>query len=73
MAINVYVPTTWVDDSVPSINAVNLNKIEQGIDAVTDEVIDLRNNPTKASETVLGVVKMWTTNVGGVITGHFEI
>lgn len=26
-----YIKTVWVDDSVPAINASNLNKIEQGI------------------------------------------
>lgn len=73
MALNNYIPTVWVKGSIPAINAVNLNKMEAGIDAVTDEVIDLRTNPTKASETVLGVVKMWTTTSGGLVTGHFEI
>lgn len=31
-----YVKTTWVNGSVPAINATNLNHIETGIDEVTD-------------------------------------
>ena len=38
--MNGYTKTTWVDNSVPAINAENLNHIEQGIKDVTDEVIN---------------------------------
>ena len=38
--MNGYTKTTWINNSVPAINAENLNHIEQGIKDVTDEVID---------------------------------
>lgn len=33
-----YTKTEWVNDSVPAINATNLNKIEQGIKDIDTEV-----------------------------------
>lgn len=39
MAIEEYVPTKYINDSIPAINASNLNKTENGLKAVTDEVI----------------------------------
>ena len=41
MAIADYIKTIWANGSAPAINADNLNKIEDGIDAVTDEAIRL--------------------------------
>ena len=38
--MNGYTKTTWIDNSVPAINAENLNHIEQGLKDVTDEVIN---------------------------------
>ena len=62
MSIAKYVPTEWENSRAPAINQTNLNKIERGIETVTDETIELRDNPTKAQETVLGVTKMWLTD-----------
>jgi len=56
-----YVKTDWVDDSVPAINASNLNKIEAGIETATDIAEELRDNPVKASETQFGNMKCWVT------------
>ena len=61
MGIPTYTPTEWENDRAPAISETNLNKIEKGIKAVTDETIDLRDNPVKAQETVAGVAKMWVT------------
>ena len=72
MAIPIYNPTSWIDDSVPAINAKNLNKIEQGIKVVTDEVIDLKSTPTKATEVTFGVVKMWVVGTGDDADGHIS-
>jgi hypothetical protein len=33
-----YIKTTWVNGSAPPINATNLNKIEDGIEDVTDDL-----------------------------------
>lgn len=46
MALNEYVPTHWEDaDSTASpINAASLNKIEGGIEAVTDAAMGLETN-----------------------------
>ena len=41
MAINEYIPTEWVDNAAPAINAANLNHIELGIKNATDETIRL--------------------------------
>ena len=30
MALQSYVPTSWVNGTAPAINAVNLNKMKQG-------------------------------------------
>ena len=67
-----YIPTVYVNDSVPAINASNLNKTENGLKDVTDAVIDLRDNPVVASETVFGVARIWTTTDGGDVTGHIS-
>ena len=56
-----YVKTEWVNDSVPAINAGNLNKIEAGIENATNIAEDLRDNPQKASETQFGDIKCWVT------------
>ncbi len=54
-----YIPTQWVDNAAPAINAANLNHIELGIKDATDTVIqntgditvlrqdvdDIQNNP----------------------------
>ena len=34
-----YVPTEWVNGTAPAINAINLNHMELGIEAVTNEVL----------------------------------
>lgn len=39
MALTAYTPTIWVNGATPALNATNLNKMETGIDAVTDESI----------------------------------
>lgn len=39
MSLLAYAKTTWVDDAAPPVNAANLNKLEQGIYDVTNEVI----------------------------------
>ena len=36
--INSYVKTEWVNGQAPALNAANLNKIEQGIYDITEEV-----------------------------------
>ena len=72
MAIPEYVPTDWVDDSIPALNAFNLNKIESGIKDVTKEVVDKIDTLPKASETVFGVIKMWKTGAAGDRTAHFQ-
>jgi len=43
MAMEIYVPTVWVNETAPSIDSTNLNHIEQGIQDVTAEVIVLTN------------------------------
>jgi hypothetical protein len=43
MALQDYVPTEWVNGTLPAINATNLNHIEEGIDLVTDAVINLES------------------------------
>lgn len=58
MAIADYIKTIWANGSAPAINADNLNKIEDGIDVVTDEanlidsrVTDLENGiPVESME-----------------------
>jgi len=69
MAIPDYVPTTWVDDSVPAINALNLNKIEQGIDVATDAINELEQQIPE-DPTVVGEITMF----GGATSpsGWFE-
>lgn len=39
MAIDEYIPTEYINDSIPAINASNLNKLENAVKSVTDEVI----------------------------------
>ena len=39
MALTAYSTTTWVNGSAPAINATNLQKIETGINDVTNAVI----------------------------------
>lgn len=36
--MNSYAKTTWVDNDIPALDAQNLNHIEDGIYAVTEEV-----------------------------------
>ena len=62
MSLQEYVPVQWVDDAAPAIDDTNLNHIENGIKAVTDETKRLAEAPTYAQETVPGVSKMWLTN-----------
>lgn len=42
-----YKKTEWVNDSEPYINAENLNNIEQGIEAVTNEVTEIEESLTE--------------------------
>lgn len=69
--IEVYTPTTWVDNSSPDIDAEHLNKPEQAIKRVTDalnsavDVIkDLQSQVTKNSGAISDVnnnlSKKWT-------------
>ena len=41
--IDSYVKTNWVNGQAPALNAANLNKIEQGIYDVTEEVRNLNS------------------------------
>ena len=62
MALPTYVRTEWIDDTAPSLEADNLNKLEQGLYAVTEEVKGLNVPPAyvlpKANSTVIGGVKI---------------
>ncbi len=52
--MNKYTKTTYINDSEPYLSAENLNNTENGLEAVTDEVIDLETLvDTKASKTDL--------------------
>ena len=42
-----YKKTAWVNDAEPYINAENLNNIEQGIEAVTNEVTEVEESLTE--------------------------
>ena len=42
--MNEYVKTAWVNGQAPALSADNLNKIESGIKAVTDKVLELEAN-----------------------------
>ena len=47
----VYTPTTWVNNSAPSINATNLNKIEQGIAAVSAAAVNVKDYGAAGDDT----------------------
>jgi hypothetical protein len=47
MAISEYIPTQWVDNAAPAINAANLNHIEHGIKNDTDETIRIGGEITR--------------------------
>lgn len=36
-----YVPTVWIDDQAPAIDAVNLNHIENGIESAHNDIADI--------------------------------
>ena len=45
MALNDYTRTEWVNGTAPAVNALNLNKIEEGIFDATEAVQVLEDNP----------------------------
>jgi len=45
MALEIYVPTDWVNNTTPAINESNLNKIETAIDVNRDFLISLGTVP----------------------------
>ena len=45
MALEVYVPTDWVNGTTPAINEINLNHIEQGIGKNRQSLIDIGDIP----------------------------
>ena len=78
MAISEYIPTQWVDNAAPAINAANLNHIEQGIKANTDTIIndilpEINEPPYElpgATPTKLGGIRVEVVDNGdGTYTG----
>lgn len=75
-----YIPTQWVDNAAPAINAANLNHLELGIKDATDAVINneqrleqLEQNPyvlPGATPTEIGGVRVEVVDNGdGTFTG----
>lgn len=59
--MNNYVPTAWVNDSIPALDAENLNHIEAGVRAVTDAVLALHAagiSPDAIAATILSAAKL---------------
>jgi len=72
--MSVYVPTDWVNNTTPSINARNLNHLEAGIETAHQEISDIVSGATSvanateaeraltvdpATETSTGGAKIW--------------
>lgn len=76
--MSVYVPTEWVNDQVPAINATNLNHIEEGIKTAHEEIESIVDGSTiikvpPASETELGGVRLWVDDSDpGNIIGYID-
>lgn len=47
-----YTPTTWVNGQPPALNAENLNKIEQGIVKLDEDVDDVKKDLSEITEVV---------------------
>lgn len=73
-----YIPTPWVNETAPAINAVNLSHIESGIFAVTEAVQELQDGSSyvlpPASVSTLGGVKIEVVDNGdGTFTGRIWV
>ena len=76
--MSTYIPTVWVNNTTPSINATNLNHLETGVLFAHDEIEDMVDGTTPvghattatvalsveaASRLKLGGVMMWVDTV----------
>jgi len=69
--MSTYVPSTWVNNQIPALNATNLNHLEGGVQSAHNEIEDLTTGATKAGHAVTAdhavtVDKATQTTVGGV-------
>ncbi len=81
-------PTVWVNNTSPSLNARNLNHLEAGIQAAHNEIDDLVTGATSvghtttsdravtvdtATETEVGGAKIWVDETDPAnIIGHID-
>ena len=86
--MSVYVPSVWVNNQIPALNATNLNHLEGGVQAAHVEIENLVTGATKAghavtsdhavtvdkaTQTTVGGVKVWVdTTDPGNIIGHID-
>jgi len=86
--MSVYIPTTWLNNSTPSINANNLNHLEAGIASAHTEIENLVSGVTPvghsltadhavtvdpASETEIGGARVWVDSTDpGNIVGYID-
>jgi hypothetical protein len=72
--VDAYSKTIWVNDQAPALNAVNMNKIEQGIyDAITNTittVIDTYQILTTDETVVCNKSSAFTAKLPIAVVGH---
>ena len=83
-----YIPTVWKNNIDPSINATNLNHLENGVKTAHDEIDDMIDGTTPvgqatnalvaqsvdaASRLNLGGVFMWVDTTGTIPVGYIGV
>ncbi len=58
MALVVYNPTDWVNQTAPAINETNLNHLERGVEAVTDEALKFETDKVSTVTSEPGTSKV---------------
>ena len=83
-----YIPSTWINNQIPAINATNLNNIEGGVDSAHSELNDIVSGATAvgkatnaehavtvdtATQTTVGGAKIWVDTTDPLnIIGHID-
>ena len=86
--MSVYVPSTWVNNQQPALNATNLNHMEAGVESAHIEITELVTGATKAghatiadhattvdpgTQTTVGGAKIWVDSTDvDNLVGHID-
>lgn len=87
--MSIYVPSIWVNNQIPAINATNLNHLEGGVQSAHLEIEDIVDGTTKvgkcveadraitvdlATQFTIGGAKIWVDETNpSNIIGHIDV